>query len=151
MVVASSSMSSSLWSRRYRASFCFSYTHRHTHRHILFKGTVNYQESFCGEPRTMTASCWYWDQQGGKKRGEPYGHEGGNKKNGRRRGWKGRLTKLSLNSSALVIASSIASSATRRATVSVSAMLCPSITHTHRSHIKSCIQTDIHADLPLVI
>ena len=29
MVVASSSIRSSLWSRRYRASFCFSYTHTH--------------------------------------------------------------------------------------------------------------------------
>lgn len=35
IVVASSSMSSSLWSRRYRASFCFSCTQTHTH--ILFK------------------------------------------------------------------------------------------------------------------
>ena len=33
MVVASSSIRSSLWSRRYRASFCFSYTHTHGNTH----------------------------------------------------------------------------------------------------------------------
>lgn len=43
----------------------------------------------------------------------------------RRDDTQGCLTKLSGNSSAFVMASSIASSATRRATVSVSAILCP--------------------------
>lgn len=54
-----------------------------------------------------------------------------------RRGREGCLTKLSLNSSALAMASSIASSATRRATVSVSAILCPD--NTTQRRINACI------------
>lgn len=70
-----------------------------------------------------------WKVVRGKKRG------GGGKGEEGERGTEGCLTKLSLNSSALAMASSIASSATRRATVSVSAILCPDIT-THRAHKK---------------
>lgn len=72
-----------------------------------------------GHDRGSGDRKWGREEQRGNRKAQKKGKEE----------TEGCLTKLSLNSSALAMASSIASSATRRATVSVSAILCPNITH----------------------